>query len=248
MNWWRSNRRLGRALVASLALHACAAFLFPRLAATPVPGPEVLEKISFQKIARLSVRSPHSAAAARSAPSVAAPLKRPAVRARPQKGRKKAPARRSQAPVRTSPTPGASVQTRASAGAEAAAPIRVAPLGATRASAAPNVHPSANPAPAEPTNGRALDTSGGQQPFLAEQPPALETGALQELRHRFKMHATLIVEVSEDGKVKNVQVRPPASPDVQRQIRDLLAQAHWDPAVCPTGLTCDGTWTLDLAE
>ncbi len=243
---WRSDRRLRRALAASLALHACAALLFPRLAATPVPGPEVLEKISFQKIARLSVRS-HAAAAARSAPPVARTPKHAALHARRQKGRKKAPTQHQHAPVRVAPTPGAPSETLAATGAETAAPQHTSPP-ARKASAAPSIRASANPASSERTTGRALDTSGGQQPFLAEQPPALETGALQELRHRFKMRATLIVEVSEDGKVKNVQVRPPASADVQRQIRDLLAQAHWDPAVCPTGLTCDGTWTLDLAQ
>ncbi|GAC1391759.1 MAG: hypothetical protein NVSMB31_09370 [Vulcanimicrobiaceae bacterium] len=90
--------------------------------------------------------------------------------------------------------------------------------------------------------------SGGRAPVLAQEDPHLELSVLQTLRQRYKMHVTLTVSVSEDGKTEAIEFEPKVSDEVRSQITELLAQARWTAAICGGGIGCEGKAKINLWE
>ena len=250
--WWTEDRRFGTAIVVSLFLHAVLALMLPNFESPPDTTSDSLETISVQRLQHISVQQKHVVAStkpvavARSAPR---PHSAPARASRPvPKGRATKPNPHAKA----MPTPGATADTHAFAVARqqgTPAPVVVA----TSAAVAAAPVQTASPAPAVREQRQQITASsgngnhGGNAPLLDYQDPVLEQQVSDELHRRFKMNLTLVVFVGDDGKTKNIEFHPPGvSDDLKKQIRDLLEQAHWDAALCGTGLTCEGKATIKL--
>ncbi|MDQ6929695.1 MAG: hypothetical protein M3126_03380 [Candidatus Eremiobacteraeota bacterium] len=242
---WSADRRLGNALAASLVLHAFFALFFPLYASHSAQAPDAVTTISFQKIAHVSVRvpAPHPVVARASVvvpKSVLHPRPKRPHPAKPHASALRRPVRHSilapaKAPSVAAAAPAKDVAAQPALGTSASA--TAPPL----AAAQPNVQPQSNAA-----NVRGPAETGGHGPFLASQDPMLEIGARQELQRRFKMNLTLVVVVSEDGKTQAVEFHPPVGPEVEKQIRDILADARWDVAICGGGIACEGKATIKL--
>lgn len=255
MERWQSeeDRRAGMAVAASVLLHALLfAWLLPQLVANNQPALESVETISFKKIAHVSLQRARVPSTAHVPILIArAPKAAPVQKPRASHAQKKAPA------ARLSPTAAATRP----AGAVQPQPLAVAKQNGTPApslakpalrTAAPV--PTATPAASDQHQQVAAATGntngGGNGIFLNTdaQAPVLELGAIQELKRRFRMNLTLVVLVSDDGKTKDIKFHPPASADVEKEIRDLLAAAHWDAAQCGGGIPCEGTATIRLFQ
>lgn len=76
--------------------------------------------------------------------------------------------------------------------------------------------------------------------------PVLDPHVRAQLTARFNVRVTLIVTVGDDGRTKRVEFHPPLDPQTEAQIRRLLADANWDPAVCGGGIACQGIATIKL--
>jgi len=106
-------------------------------------------------------------------------------------------------------------------------------------------------APATPQTEQVASTEtrhdvGGYMPFGATQPdPVLDPGVLKAL-NALKVHTTLTVTVDEDGHTKSIAFDPPVDSKIEAQIRTMLADASWDPAVCGGGVACEGRTTIKL--
>lgn len=251
-SWWNQDRRFGAAIAASLCIHALLALLFPSQTSTGEPSAAV-ETISFQKIQRVSVVAPKVARVARTVVAIAKPAAAPRkVQPRSARPNPKAPALRPNRHAKTMPTPGArTVSTVFALGARTGtpAPPRVAHPAANVQSVA-SARPSATPAAQQQqvAANQGTNDRGGTAPFLSEQPPALAKDARDELRRRFKMNVTLTIVVDEAGNTKQITFDPPVSAELEKQIRDVLAQAHWDPAICGGGIYCEGTASIKLFQ
>lgn len=241
---WSDDRRLGNALAASLILHALFALFIPAYSYHATQAPDAVTTISFQKIQHVSVRVPAPHAAIARAPvvvpkSILHPRSSHPVSAKPHT--------RSRKPVRHSIVAHAKAPSNAAAPASKGLAAQPAAAGAVSATASPLVaaQPSAQPQ-SNTAAARGPAETGGNGPFLASQDPMLEIGARQELQRRFKMNLSLVVTVSEDGKTETVEFHPPVGPDVEKQIRDILAAARWDVAICGGGIACEGKATIKL--
>lgn len=226
-----SNRLMGRALLASLALHAFGLALIPALAWLPAPEATV-ETVTFTKVAHIEiVPRPR-----RSQPRAAAPHRRSATviseatrvdlaRVTPHSVASPPPS----ADYRTSTAPAVAAALRSGHGT---APAESAPQA------------SATPVPREVSSvGRDV---GGTLPFGAEQPdPVLDPGIRRQLG-ALGVHVTLVVTVGDNGKTKNVEFEPAVDSQTQSRIEALLADANWDPAVCGGGISCEGRATIRL--
>lgn len=238
--WWRQDRRLGSAVLASLVLHALAAFFLPNWEATSA-SPDSVEVISFSRIAHVSVQAPRPAAATHAVVPVAkapAAPRRVERAAKPHRKAARLPGRGKPiaSPAAASATP--PPQFTAAPSKEAAAPVQTAaPLPQTK-------QQDRQVARSQQGN----TNSGGTVAFLTEQDPALDENVHKELQRRFKFKLQLVVYVSEDGKTQRVEFHPPMGADIEKQIRDVLKDAHWDAAVCGGGITCDGKVTITLTE
>lgn len=251
--WWGEDRRFRSALVASLFLHALLMLLIPTLSTTTA-SPDSLETISFSKIQHVSVQAPHPAVAPRHPANLAKTAVAPKPAARAAKPRPSAPPKgRGHAPRRPAPTPGVqtpvhdfavakqagtpSPQLSAAPARTAAAPEQTAaPVSAARKQDQQTARSSGN------------TESGGAFALGDTHDATLDPAVSQELRRRFKMHVELLVYVSDDGKTQRVEFRPSLDADTERQIRDLLKDAHWDAAVCGGGLTCESKNLIKLVE
>ncbi|MBV8688994.1 MAG: hypothetical protein JOZ59_02700 [Candidatus Eremiobacteraeota bacterium] len=252
---WKENARFRLAFYISLALHAVAALLFPALAPVPAPAPETLTTISYQRVQRVALQSrptaPH-ATAALSAKRVVLPK---IVRSRATAPARKAPALKPRRHAAAKPTPGAIAQRRTfTVGAPSASPVpsTPAPVAVTKTAAPSIAAPSSAPAPAqqrrEIPNAHGSGARSGIGMFGEVQDPALEKPVMDQLMRRFKLNLTLIVTVGDDGRTKQIEFHPPVTPVVENQIRSLLVDANWDPALCGGGIACEGKATIKLSE
>lgn len=251
--WWRDDRRLASALAASLILHALAALLVPGARSGP-PPPEALETISFTKIQHVSVRTAHPAVAAPAHPHAAKSAVAPKQPPRASKPRAAAkPLARGRVRSRVQPTPGAPASSHAFAVApQQGTPVPLASASPAATAAAPAQTPAAaalsRKANQQVSHSSGSAESGGAFAFGDVHPATLDPEVTRELLRRFKVHAELLVSVSEDGKTQSVEFRPGLDAAIERAIRDLLKDAHWDAAVCGGGLTCDWKGTIRLPE
>ena len=251
--WWRDDRRLASALAASLVLHALLALLVPNVRSS-VPAPDTLETISFTNSQHASVRTAHPAVAAPAhaiAAKAAVAPKRPPRASKPRTATR--PVSRSHAPARVRPLAGATAASHAFAVARqngTPAPLPSASTAATAAAPAQTPAPAALSHKADQQVARSAGTSesGGAFAFGDVHPATLDPAVTRELLRRFKVHADLLVSVSEDGKTQSVEFHPGLDAAVERAIRDLLKEAHWDAAVCGGGLTCDWKGTIKLPQ
>lgn len=227
-----SRRPIGRALLASLGIHACGLALIPALASLPMPEPSV-ETVTFTRIAHIEI-VPRTR---RPLPRPLAPRRRATVviseathvelaRVSPRRVASPPPA----AAYRVSSAPAVAAAARAGSGT---APVESAPQA------------SATPAPREVSAVVGRDV-GGTLPFGAQQPdPVLDPGVLKRLT-ALGAHVTLLVTVGDNGKTKRVEFVPAVDAQLQTRIEALLADANWDPAVCGGGISCEGRATIRL--
>lgn len=226
-----SSRRMGRALLASLAVHASVIALIPALAWTPTSG-ETVETVTFTRISHIELQPRPR----RQQPQAVAP--RRAVETVISEASRVELAHASTHRV-ASPPPAARYQL-SSAPTVAAAPRPGE--GTASGEAAPQ--PSATPVAREVSS--AVGDNGGYLPFGAEQPdPVLDPGVWKQL-DALDVHVTLVVTVGENGKTKNVEFQPPVDAQTESRIQSLLADANWDPAVCGGGISCEGRATIKL--
>jgi hypothetical protein len=228
-----TNERMGRATLASMAIHALVALAIPALAWT-ASTQTAFETVSFTHVLRVQTRPPQ---AIQPPPRAVAPQQHPKavvnfanhlhlVAARPHGRAPAQPAVASNAPA----APAAGAQARAgTGGADSNAVPNVTPSPAVRAVASTGTHDVA-----------------GNMPFGAQEPvPVLDPGVRKEL-DALGAHVTLIVTVGDDGRTENVVFDPPIDPAVEARIRALLADASWDPAVCGGGVSCEARATISL--
>lgn len=219
---------LVRALLVSIALHIAFALFIPTVAWLQSDGPTV-ETLSFVRVMHISVSTPRPAL---HPPAAAAPLRATLpriVRTAPSHARvpsRHAPATsakgQSQAPVLAEATPGSAVAQAVSTGAPSAAPQQQVATAETRHDA------------------------GGYMPFGAQVPvPVLDPGVIKRLA-ALNVHVTLTVVVDENGRTKSVTFDPPLDGATENQMRAMLADASWDPAVCGGGVACEGRTTIKL--
>lgn len=232
------------AYAASLCFHALAALLFPARIFTPSISSEVIERISFSKISHVSI---HTARAAATAVAPRKPTTKPHVVAHrhaptPHHARAAAPAHRaahapSSAPA-AKPSPDQAPVALAPAVQQTAAPVAAA--------ATPVAQASATAAPQTVAAAQGSGRRGGIAPFESTQDAYLEKTAYDELRKRFHVNVVLKVKVADDGKMLSVTFEPPVPPDVEKQIKDILSTANFDPAICGGGISCEGIATIKL--
>ncbi len=85
-------------------------------------------------------------------------------------------------------------------------------------------------------------------PFGAAFPePILDPHVRSELMRRFSTsHATLTITVGDDGRTKTVRIAPPLDAKTETEIRQILAVANWDAAVCGGGISCEAQAVIKL--
>ncbi|MBV9148980.1 MAG: hypothetical protein JO024_03880 [Candidatus Eremiobacteraeota bacterium] len=252
---WNENARLRIALYVSLGLHGIAALFFPTFATAPAATVETMTTISYQRVQHVALQSrptaPHSVAALNAKRVVLPHIVRQRATAPTHKARATKPHRHAV----PKPTPGAATQTqRFAVGGPSASPVPAtpAPVALTRTTAPSIAAPSAAPAPPqehrEIPNAHGSGTRSGIGMFGEIQDPALAKPVMDQLLRRFKLNVTLIVTVGDDGRTKQIEFHPPITPAVENQIRTLLADANWDPALCGGGIACEGKATIKLSE
>jgi hypothetical protein len=225
--------RMGGATLASVTIHVLVALAIPALAWTASTAAPV-ETISFKQILHVEVVPPLAPAPPPRAVAPHHELK-PTINFANQVHRVTVVPHR-----RASPEP--VVATNAPA-APAVGPVQRAGTGTAQS----NVTPVETPSPAA-RNVASVGPHqvGGYLPFGAEQPdPVLDPDVRKQL-DALDAHVTLVVTVGDDGKTENVLFDPPVDPQIEARIRDLLADASWDPAVCGGGVACEGRATIKL--
>ena len=251
--WWSQDRRLTSAVLASLFLHALVAFFLPNWQTTN-SSPDSVEVISFTRIAHVSVRAPRPAAAAHATVPVAKTPTAPRRVERAAKPHRKAARLPGRGKPTASPPPAsANASKQFSVAKQDGTPLPQFTAAPSTVAAAPvqTAAPAAQPKQQDRQVARSQQgntNSGGTVAFLTEQDPALDENVHKELQRRFKFKLQLVVYVSEDGKTQRVEFHPPMGADIEKQIRDVLKDAHWDAAVCGGGITCDGKVTITLTE
>lgn len=228
-----ARQRMGRATLASLAIHVLAALAIPALAWTASTAAPV-ETVSFIHVVRVEITPPR---APKPPPRAVAPHHDARltvnfarhvrlVTARPHRRASPEPAIESNAPA-----------------APAIAAVQRAGAGSADTITAPNATPSPVVRSVASVGAR---KPGGYLPFGAEQPePVLDPGVRQQL-DSLGTHVTLIVTVGDDGRTEDVVFNPPIDSQLEGKIRSLLADASWDPAVCGGGVSCEGRATIKL--
>jgi hypothetical protein len=225
--------RMGRATLASLAIHLLAALAIPALAWTASTATPV-ETVSFTRILHIQIIPPRR------------PAQRPPRAVAPRHERTPtinfASRMHIVRVVQRDASPEPAVATNAP-GAPAVGTFTRAGTGSAESNGLPN----ATPSPAE----RAVASVGSHQtagylPFGAEQPdPVLDPGIRKQLE-ALGAHVTLSVTVGDDGRTESVAFDPPLDPQLESRIRSLLADASWDPAVCGGGVACEAHATIKL--
>jgi hypothetical protein len=224
---------MGRATLASMAIHVLAALTIPALAWTASTSPPV-ETVSFTRVLHVEIVPPR---APKPPPRAVAPHHdlTPKISYASHVHMVAAMPRR-----HASPEP--AVATNAPA-APAVALAQRAGAGTSDTNAAPNATPSPIVRSVASVGKR---QAGGYLPFGAEQPdPVLDPGIRKQL-DSLGAHVTLIVTVGEDGRTQDIAFEPPIDSQLEGRIRSLLADASWDPAVCGGGVACEGRATIKL--
>ncbi len=229
----RRDRILLEAIVASLVLHLVVALFIPTLAWLRGEGPTI-ETLAFVRVTHIAVETPmpRTRQVAAVAPHFA-PVPH-IVHAQPSRPRmhivkeRLLPSREnvlSRAPlIAAEQTQGQATQSTA-----------------TGAPAAP-----ATPQQEQVASTQTRPEVGGYMPFGAQQPdPVLDPNVVKALSG-LNVHVTLTIVVDENGRTKAVQFDPPLDGKVEGQIRSMLADASWDPAVCGGGVACEGRTTIKL--
>ncbi|PZR59505.1 MAG: hypothetical protein DLM50_01370 [Candidatus Meridianibacter frigidus] len=258
------SQRMRKAYAASLLFHALIFVAIVRLPHRGEPAPS--NPLVFVHVNALRAeRRPSARAVARITPASVV-VKHVALRPTPQKPPVKPSRRKHSRPTheakrgQASPAPPnlpvvaevPEVAATPQLTAQPAANPRPLPVRA----AAPTQVPVATAAPAAsaaPAGQHANATSqitgnrGGIAIFGSTyQEPVLDPHAREELQKRFRLNVTLHVLVGDDGKTKAVSFDPPQAPETEKQIRDYLASANWDAAVCGGGITCEGETKITL--
>jgi hypothetical protein len=242
------SRSLRRALLASLGLHVLVASFLPVWTA-PQSENAPVEALSFARLMRIEIQRPRAAAAPAAVPQT------------DRRAAKVSFARhKSDLTAHTRKPHAEPTAVNGPVGKIAAAPRRIAlskpaPVYArVPASAAPiapvNNGSSQTPQPQATLDQRSVagtgaSDNGGELPLFADQPAVLDPSARAKLR-QMNVHVTLTVTVSEDGRTEDVSFSPPLDPQIQEQIRSILAAANWDAAVCGGGVSCQSTATIKL--
>ncbi|MGB8964510.1 MAG: hypothetical protein WCB99_02605 [Candidatus Cybelea sp.] len=223
--------RMGRATLASVAIHVLAALSIPALLWTASGTP--IETVSFSRIMHVVISTPRPR---RPPPRAAAPH------------RSITPTLNFANHIRIAATTSAprhtvrrKLETTAPA-APAVASVQQAGQGTSNSDNAPQ----ATPSPAREVASVAGHQAGGYLPFGAEQPdPVLDPSVLKQL-NALAVHVTLVVTVGDDGRTQTITFQPPVDAELENHIRSLLADASWDPAVCGGGVACEGHATIRL--
>ncbi len=229
-----ARRRMERASLASVGVHLLVALAIPALAWTASTSTPV-ETVSFMHIMRIQVvprpRPPAPAPRAVAPhhdvkPTISFANHIHMVAAAPRRHAPRTPVVATNAPA----APAVGAVTQAGTGAAPAAGV-----------------PDATPSPAvRAVSSIGTHRDGGYLPFGAQQPdPVLSSGVLKQLG-ALGAHVTLLVTVDEDGRTQNVVFQPSIDPQLEARIRELLADASWDPAVCGGGVACEGRATIKL--
>lgn len=229
----RSPSPMGRALLASFAVHALVALSIPILTWTPASTPPV-ETISFEHVSHIEIerRQPRP----RPQAVAAHPSARVAVNLTSR-------IELAHTASRKIATPLPAVPRRASAAPVVADVSRPGDAAGT-GSAAPE--PTATPGEQRAVASSGTHDTGGYMPFGAEQPdPVLDPGIRKRL-DGMGVHVTIVVLVGDDGRTKSVRFDPAIDPQLEAKIQSLLADASWDPAVCGGGINCEGRATIKL--
>lgn len=229
-----ARRRMEKASLASVGVHVLVALAIPALAWTASTSTPV-ETVSFMHIMRIAVvprpRPPAPAPRAVAPrhnvkPTITFANHIHMVAAAPQRHAPHTPVVATNAPA--APAVGAVTQ---------------AGTGAAAAVSAPDTTPSPEVRAVSSTG---THRDGGYLPFGAQQPdPVLATAALKQLG-ALGAHVTLFVTVDEEGRTENIVFQPSIDPQLEARIRELLADASWDPAVCGGGVACEGRATIKL--
>jgi hypothetical protein len=217
------DRWLAWAVAASLMLHLIVAALFPYAHAPGADSMEILRVnvAPLEILRRLAAPPvPHRAT---SAPAAQVNVTR-------ANAPEKAPARRSHPTAHARNGAAAATTTHGAAISTTAAPqVASAQASAQPVSAAAQTHPV-----------------GGYMPFGAqEDDPVLDPHVLSALTG-LNVAVTLTIVVGDDGRTKSVAFSPALDPQIENQIRDLLANANWDPAYCGGGIPCEKSATIKL--
>ncbi|MEO9171319.1 MAG: hypothetical protein ABI282_01090 [Candidatus Baltobacteraceae bacterium] len=222
------NQFLTQALAASVALHIVIALFVPTIAWLQSAGPPV-ERLSFVHIVRIAIATPrpvvHRTAA--SAPQQAA------------------------VPRVTHSQPHVARVARTHKALVVSGPRAQAPLVAVAAPGAATVETGATGAPSSAPDEKVATAEtrhdeGGYMPFGADIPvPVLDPNVARALA-ALNVHVTLTIVVDENGRTKTVAFDPPLDTHVENQMRAMLADAAWDPAVCGAGVACEGRTTIKL--
>jgi hypothetical protein len=242
------NRLLWRALAASLGLHLLLALFLPFWTMEVSGGLQPVEAVSFARIVRVQVQRPASQRLPAAVQKT--PHRAPQVSFARHKAELSAPTHRATA----QPTAQAGPQGRLAAAPRLVAaqnaplyarPGQSAQVAAVQAPPAPSPQPAATLQP-RAVPGQGTSDRGGMLPFTADQPATLDPAVLAQLHKRFSVHVTLIVTVGDDGRTKDVQFAPPIDAQTESAIRELLASANWDAAVCGGGVSCVSKATITL--
>ena len=225
--------RMGRATLASLAIHCLVALAIPALAWTASSAIPV-ETVSFTHVLRVVITPPR-------------PPQPPPRAIAPRHDPKQAinfadHVRLAKTVVHPRTRAETAVATNAP-GAPAVGAVTRAGNGTAESDAAPNVTPSPAMRAVASIGTR---QEGGYLPFGAQQPdPVLDPGVRKQLG-ALGAHVTLVVTVGDDGRTENVVFDPPIDPQLEDRIRSMLADASWDPAVCGGGVACEARATIRL--
>ncbi len=226
-------KRMGRATLGSLALHALAALCIPALAWTASTAPAV-ETVSFSRVEHIVIVPPQR----RPQPKPVAPH----LTVVPKITLVTEHLELSKASPRHSSSPPPANQSKRSS-APTIAVNSVSGSGTIAGDAEPRA--TATPANREVASVGTHD-AGGYLPFGAEQPDPVLNPSVRRQLDTLGVHVTLIVTVGEDGKTKNVAFEPAVDSTLQNRIEALLADASWDPAICGGGVSCEGRATIKL--
>jgi len=226
------NRWLYRALLASLAIHLVIVAFLPRF--IDVAGTENVELLSFVHIAPVRIQTPRPALVR----TAAAPVH--AAQPQPLKPRIK--------PATARHTVGRhTIKSTAPPHQEAPVIAAAARAGGSVASQGTVVVPAPSTTPLEEqTTAPSRQSIGGYMPLGAEEPVPVLDPVVRKALLALGVHVTLTVTVDGNGHTQQVDFAPPLDPNVERQIRSMLATATWDPAVCGGGLSCPGQATIKL--
>jgi hypothetical protein len=220
-----------RATLGSVAIHVLAAISIPALAWTMSDAPPV-ETVSFTHILHVQIVQPQKPAPRPRAaaphynvsPSLNFAQKIAVVKVRQHQHSDKAP-------VATNAPAAPTMSTVAQAG---------------DATGSGSAMPQTTPSPSARAVASLDSHAGGYLPFGAEQPTPVLNPAVRKQLDAIGTHVTLVVTVGDDGHTTSIIFQPPLDPQTESRIRNLLADASWDPAVCGGGVSCEAQATIKL--